>query len=78
MLAGLSADKHQDLLTRIPPGLAAELSRLGENSPDTAGQLMDPRVLAVRPHTTVREALALVLMVIMSFLGTATPMSRYL
>ena len=46
------------LLDLLDPALARELRMMTEYPPETAGRLMDPRVVAFKPGTTVQQALA--------------------
>lgn len=49
---------REDYLARLPQAHADELRAILAYPPDSAGALMDPRVLLLRSETTVREALA--------------------
>jgi magnesium transporter len=49
---------REDYLGRLPGPVAAELRAILAYPADSAGALMDPRLLLLRPDTTVREALA--------------------
>ncbi|MGH7476561.1 MAG: magnesium transporter [Longimicrobiales bacterium] len=53
----LDEDARDALLDRLDAGLARELRRMAEYPPQTAGRLMDPRVLGFRAGTTVQQAL---------------------
>jgi magnesium transporter len=46
------------MLSQVADELADELRQLLSYPPDTAGAIMDPQVVMVRPRSTVREALA--------------------
>ena len=46
------------LIGALDPALARELRIMADYPVETAGRLMDPRVLAFKPGTTVRQALA--------------------
>ncbi len=56
-LAWLDERERAALLQGMDAGAASELSAMAEYPPETAGRLMDPRVIAVRMGTTVEEAL---------------------
>lgn len=58
VLARLTDENRQRCLVACPVGLRAELEKLLDYPADSAGSLMDPRVLAVRPETTAGESLA--------------------
>jgi magnesium transporter len=60
VLSRLDAEAQQRFLALVDRGLAKELRTLMSYPPATAGSLMDPRVLAVRPHFTVEQALGYV------------------
>lgn len=49
---------RETLLGRLPADLARDLRQIASYPPGTAGALMDPQVLALRPRTTAAEALA--------------------
>jgi magnesium transporter len=51
-------DAREALLARIDAAAAREIRSLAEYPPETAGRLMDPRVIALRREMTVRDALA--------------------
>ena len=54
----LDAERRAAILGALEPGQAKELRAMAEYPPETAGRLMDPRVIAVRRDTTAGEALA--------------------
>jgi magnesium transporter len=56
-LAWLDEPARQSILEGLEERTARELRAMAEYPPETAGRLMDPRVIALRPGTTVREAL---------------------
>lgn len=58
MLAMRDADARQRFLDVLPESEANELRAILAYPIDSAGSLMDPRVMLLRPDTTVREALA--------------------
>jgi magnesium transporter len=57
LLARLDEPQREAWLGGLGTEEAAELRALGSYPADSAGGLMDPRVLSVRPETTVSEAL---------------------
>lgn len=57
LLARLDPDERDACLADIDPALAAELRALASYDPDTAGSLMDPRVVTFRPDATVRDVI---------------------
>ena len=57
VLAWLDAERRDQVLNVMSPANARELRALAEYPPDSAGSLMDPRVVRVRANATVREAL---------------------
>jgi magnesium transporter len=59
VIARLDEESRARILDASPAALRAELERLLSYPPDTAGSLMDPRVIVVRPETTAAEALSL-------------------
>jgi magnesium transporter len=58
MLAMRDAAAREKFLARLPANEADELRAILAYPPDSAGALMDPRVMLLRADTTVREALA--------------------
>lgn len=58
LLNRLDQDERERYMQRLNAQVAAELRALMQYRPDTAGQLMDPRVLAFRGEQTAQEALA--------------------
>jgi magnesium transporter len=58
MLSMRDAATQENYLGRLPQAQAQELRAILSYPPDSAGALMDPRVLLLRAGTTVREALA--------------------
>jgi len=56
-LASCSAERRAAYLAQLPAELAAEQATLLAFPADSAGALMDPRVLILRPSMTVREGL---------------------
>jgi len=58
MLSMRDAETRERFLKRLPESEANELREILAYPPDSAGALMDPRVLLLRPDTTVRESLA--------------------
>ncbi len=58
LLARLEDRLRQDLLHRAGPASGRELRALMTYGPDTAGRLMEARVMTFRPDTTVKESLA--------------------
>lgn len=58
MLAWMEEPARTALLDASEPGLARELRLMAEYPPETAGRLMDPRAVGLRPRTTVQQALA--------------------
>lgn len=52
----LNRDKTQTLLGMLDTQIARELQSLLEYPPDSAGQLMDPRILTLRPDMTIEQA----------------------
>jgi magnesium transporter len=57
ILARLDSETRSRRLSALEPGLAKELTALMTYPPDTAGSLMDPRIITFRPDTPAREAL---------------------
>jgi len=58
ILARMDADLRERLLGLLKPAQGAELRALAQYPPESAGANMDPRVMAVQPHTTVSRTLA--------------------
>jgi len=58
MLAMREAEARDRYLSMLPETEADELRTILAYPPDSAGALMDPRVMLLRPDTTVREALS--------------------
>jgi magnesium transporter len=58
LLAWVEDGHRESLLATVDPRVARELRALAEYPPESAGRLMDPRVVAVHPDATVREVLA--------------------
>ena len=58
LLARLSADQIDSYLARLDTRLADEIRSLMAYPADSAGAIMDPRVAALHPGSTVREAIA--------------------
>ena len=58
LLARLDEPARRGRLAALDPATARELEALLTYPPDTAGHLMDPRVMAFRETTLAREALA--------------------
>jgi magnesium transporter len=58
VLGLLVSDQREHYLELLPPELAQELRAILSYPHDSAGALMDTRVLLLRPENTVREALA--------------------
>ncbi|HUP65594.1 MAG TPA: magnesium transporter [Thermoanaerobaculia bacterium] len=54
----LDESKRESMLSLMDERAAGEVRAMAEYPPDTAGRLMDPRVMAFRQGTTVHEALA--------------------
>lgn len=52
--------KRYEVLTALPPRIAAPLRELAGHSADTAGGIMEPRVAALPIDLTVEEAIALI------------------
>lgn len=57
LLARLDREQREARLAQLDPALANELRSLTEYPADTAGGLMEPRVVAFRPSSTVREVI---------------------
>jgi magnesium transporter len=58
LLNRLDEDHRDRLLRTLDEGTAAELRELSSYPPNSAGALMDPRVLALHPETTVAQTLS--------------------
>jgi len=57
LLSRMDETVREQRLGLLDPRTAGELRSLASYPSDTAGALMDPRVMAVRPETTVEQAL---------------------
>lgn len=57
LLVRLESDQQARYLGLLDPQIAAELAKLMDYPPDSAGQLMDPRVVVLRGELTAQEAL---------------------
>jgi magnesium transporter len=57
LLARLESAQRHHCVSLLDPQIAAELKKLMDYSPDSAGQLMDPRIVTLRSEFTVHEAL---------------------
>lgn len=58
VLGWMDEQERAALLDGLETAIARELRMMAEYPPDTAGTLMDPRAVAFKPGTTVRQALA--------------------
>ncbi len=58
LLNRLDQDDRERFMVLLSTQVASELRALMQHRPDSAGQLMDPRVLAFRAEQTAQEALA--------------------
>jgi magnesium transporter len=58
LLSALRSEDREGRLATLKPETAAELRGVLSYPEDSAGALMDPRVLLLRPDTTARQALA--------------------
>ncbi len=58
MLPWMETSARETLMRTLEPALGRELRMMAEYPAETAGRLMDPRVLAFKPGTTVQQALA--------------------
>lgn len=58
LLSRMEQAEQEHHLGRLNPQVASEIRSLMQYEPDSAGQLMDPRVLAFRGELTAHEALA--------------------
>jgi magnesium transporter len=58
IVSWFDAERRDAVLGALESGQAKELRAMAEYPPETAGRLMDPRVIAVRRDTTAGEALA--------------------
>ena len=56
-LAWLDEERREPLLGALDDRVARELRTVASYPPDTAGRLMDPRVITIRSDTAAREAL---------------------
>ncbi len=57
MLAGVGHERRDALLAGLPPAARAVIETIMSYPPDTAGAIMDPRVLFLRRATTVADAI---------------------
>jgi len=57
LLVGLETDLRQHCIALLDPQVASELRTLMDYPPNSAGRLMDPRVLALRSELTAEQAL---------------------
>lgn len=57
LLARVTKDRRERVLADLPKEKSWELEQLISYPPDTAGSMMDPRVLAFHPSMTVDEAI---------------------
>jgi magnesium transporter len=57
LLGGLERKRREELLQQLPEGIRADLERLAEFAPDTAGRIMEPALDTFRLEMTVSEAL---------------------
>jgi magnesium transporter len=57
LLARLDPDERESCLASVDTGLARELRELASYPPNTAGGLVDPRVVTFRPDTPVRDVI---------------------
>ena len=57
MVAWLDDEQRQAMLSSLDERAAGEVRTMAEYPPETAGRLMDPRVMAFRSGTTVQQAL---------------------
>jgi magnesium transporter len=58
LLSVMGREARDALLATLKPASAAELRLVLTHPEDSAGALMDPKVLLLRPETTVRQALS--------------------
>jgi magnesium transporter len=58
VIARLAPEDRRARLALLAPGTAREIESLLEYPPNTAGQLMDPRLAVIREDATVEEGLA--------------------
>jgi magnesium transporter len=58
ILSWLDAARRESILGALDPGQARDLRAMAQYPPETAGRLMDPRVVTVRRDATAGEALA--------------------
>jgi magnesium transporter len=56
-VAWIEGESRQRILGGLPPRVAKELRQMAEYPAETAGRLMDPRVVGLRRGTTVSEAI---------------------
>ena len=57
LLVRLDAEPRQKYLKLLDPQIVSELNKLMDYPPDSAGQLMDPRIVTLRSESTVQVAL---------------------
>jgi magnesium transporter len=57
LIARLNPDRQESILQLSDPALAKELKALAQYTPDSAGGLMDPRVLTFRPDALPRDVI---------------------
>ncbi|MCP5141193.1 MAG: magnesium transporter [Gammaproteobacteria bacterium] len=57
LLSGMEEEEREGLLAQVTDFARRDLLRLLEFPPDSAGALMDPRVLVMRPELSVADAL---------------------
>jgi magnesium transporter len=57
LLARLDPEEREACLANVASGLATELRELGRYGPDTAGGMMDPRVITFRPDSAVHDVI---------------------
>lgn len=58
LLRRLDEDRREGLIAQLEPAVAREVRTLLSYPPDTAGQLMDPRIVPFRAGMSVNEALS--------------------
>lgn len=58
MLSWMNEEQRDAALAGLEPGLARELRQMAEYPLETAGRLMDPRAIGLRPGTTAQQALS--------------------
>lgn len=57
LIARLHPDRQESILAPLDPSLAKELKALAQYTPDSAGGLMDPRVMTFRPDALPRDVI---------------------